>query len=71
MSLSPSLSLEIAEFLRYSPLPGFVALPEYVDYHIAHYVTPEGPDYFAMQRSPRSVSAALIVEQSDSWRLQQ
>jgi len=70
MSLGPSISLEIAEFLRYSPLLNFVALPEYVDYHIAHHVTPEGPDYYAMQRSPRSVSAALIVTQSDSWCLQ-
>ncbi len=71
MSLDPSLSLEVAEFLRYTPLLRFVALPEYVDFHIAHNATPEGPDYFAMQRSPRSVSAALIVTQSDSLRVQQ
>ncbi len=71
MSLDDSLTLEIAEFLRFSPLPRYVALPEYVDYHITHRVTPEGPDYFAMQRSPRSVSAALIVVQSDVAQLQQ
>jgi len=71
MSLGPSLSLEIAEFLQFSPLLRYVALPEYVDFHIAHDDTPEGPKYYAMQRSPRSVNAALIVTQSDSRRLQQ
>jgi hypothetical protein len=71
MSLSYDLSLEIAEFLRFSPLTRFVALPEYVDYLIAHDDTHEGPVYFAMQRTPRSVSAALIVTQSDVNRLQE
>lgn len=71
MALGLSLSMEIAEFLRYSPLPRFVALPEFVDYHIASDPSPEGPIYYAMQRSPRSVQAALIVVQSDSTRLQE
>jgi len=71
MSLSYDLSLEIAEFLQFSPLTRFVALPEYVDYIIASDSTSEGPEYYALQRTPRSVSAALIVTQSDITRLQE